>query len=324
MSRASEGIRKLRENVNAILVVDNQKVLSIGEANIPWMTRLRKIDDFVGGILSGFVNVTRDNSKMKLDFNDIKLMFQNCEGSMFIGAGEANYAPMSADNRDWDGGKKAMMEAVENAISSPLVDGIDLKNAKGVIALYLMGEDVSMEAIDEAQERVMDAIGNDEANIIVGADSNESLNGKIKVFFILAGLSEQEEEEKKQASVLSFKTTIFEPGVKINMFEETDDEIKTISDGPTRIIPEIISEKNRIGCSEERNVFPKGNFVETETIESKPETPKQNESRILDFKTGGSIHGFPNSRTNVNNESQQTPSIHGFEPIPGYMRTQCQ
>ena len=324
MNRALEGINKLRKNVNAILVVDNQKVLSIGEANIPWMTRLRKIDDFVGGILSGFINVTRDNSKMKLDFNDIKLMFQNCEGSMFIGAGEAEYTPLSVDSKDWDGGRKAMMAAVENAISSPLVDGIDLKNARGVIALYLMGEDVGMEAIEEAQDRVMEAIGNDDANIIVGADSSPSMNGKIKVFFILAGLSEDAHEEKVPVMAApQIRPLVPEIGERISMFTATSQAMQ----GEGRAVGDVIVKAGiPEGIFAETNVF-KGKvsdfYGETQKIAPISETPRSEKS--VEPKESNTFAGFARATpTETSAERQHTPSIHGFEPPPGFLRTQCQ
>jgi len=305
MDRAIEGINKLRESVNAILVVDNEKVLSIGEPNIPWISQLRKIDDFVSGILSGFINVTRDNSKMKLDFNDIKLMFQNCEGSMFIGAGEAEYTPMAADNKGWDGGRKAMMEAVENAISSPLVDGINLKNAKGVIALYLTGEDVSMEAIDEAQKRIKEAIGNhDGANIIVGANANESMNGKIKVFYILAGL-EDEATIQENIIAVQHRPTLFDRGEKIKMFEEQS------------VVTEIIDY--------ERPKTP----VSQENIEKTDDVPQI----IMPISEGGkpnnhvigkSIYGTSQDNGYAKNKRQDSPSIYKKDEVAGFLRTQCQ
>lgn len=302
-SKAIEGIRKLRENVNAILVVDNEKVLSIGDPNIPWMAQFRKIDDFVDGILSGFINVTRDNSTLKLDFNDIRNTFEKCEGAMFIGAGEAEYTPMSADNKGWDGAKKAMMEAVENAISSPLIGGINLKNAKGVIALYSTGEDVSLEAIYSAQDRIKEATGNyDGTNIILGANASPEMNGKIKVFYILAGL---EDEETVQENIIAIqqRPINFDKGEKIKMFEE-----------PT-VAPEIIDiERPKTPILHENN-------------EKADDTPQIIVPISEDAKTSNHVTKSiykPSHNIGEDKKRQDPPSIYRKDEVAGFLRTQCQ
>jgi len=307
MNRAIEGINKLRETVDAIMVVDNQKVLSIGEANIPWVQRLRKIDDFVGGILSGFVSVTRDESIMKLDFNDIKFMFEHCKGNMYIGAGESTYTPMAEDSRDWDGGEKAMMEAVENAITSPLISGINLSNAKGVIALYSLGEDVSLEAIEKAQERVNDAIGNDCANIIFGADANEKMNGKIKVFFIIAGLSENAEIQPNVSSFMTAPRVIKQETVeRIDIFAQNNEAMG--EEVPVPRTPRVLQ----------------GIYGETQTISVNTDVQRVS-THITPKEEENPKGGLPTTRgTFFNTFGNNSTNIHGEETPPGFMRQQCQ
>jgi len=312
MDRARRGIAELRENVDAILVVDNQKLLSVGEENASLIKKFSIVDYFVGGVLSGFVNVTNDSSIIKLDFNDIKFMFEECKGNMFIGAGEATYTP-AKDTKEWDGGVRAMMEAVENAISSPLIDNINLANAKGVISLYQVGEDVSLEAINKAQERINEAIGNeDNVNIIVGADGNEEMNGKIKVFFILAGLNDSvEEEEAKKVTpmpnILSRPVFPGDRGEKISLFDTTNQAMR--GEGGRAITEAIVREDG---------------FRKTQVIESVPETVRIATNIMSNSKSHEISDDSPLGIENADSEKRHTPSILGIETTPLFLRTQCQ
>ena len=324
MNRAINGISELRKEVDAIEVIDNQKVYCIGDANIPASVRFGKIDEFVSDMVAGFVNVTRDTSTIKLDFQDLKKTLEECKGDMFIGVGESTYkAPM--DNSPWDYGENAMMEAVERAISCPLIDGVNMQNAKGMIALYLVGNDIPLEVLEKAQDLINKKTDEENANIVWGADFNEKMNGRIKVFFIVAGLNSIEEEKKIIETAVIIRPSIFERGERIGMFEDTNDAMKDenvpVSDGIAKpapmdaaIVKTGILSKEPIKCDAvTQKISPVSDMkIEADRISKPPKT--------------GNIYGLSGVKSQDLEiaEKQHTPSIHGFERTPDFLRIQCQ
>ena len=321
MNRATKGIIALRNEVDAIEVIDNQKVFCMGEANIPALDRFRQIDEFVGNMVAGFVNVTRDTSTIKLDFQDLKKTLETCQGDLFIGVGESSYdAPKNG--APWDYGEQSMMEAIERAISCPLIDGINMQNAKGVIALYLVGNDIPLEILEKAQDYINKKTDEENANIIFGADFNESMNGKIKVFFIIAGLDAVEEESRETAAAaISFGARPISiggnEGRKIPMFD---------SNTPTETIEIDNLVNTSLGIS---NAAPSSglavadiNVSTTQTITSDAEDKRVNTNIVP--KNTSSIY-FGMSKGNVEKSADKhTPSIYGIEEHPTFMRIQCQ
>ncbi|MCL2844863.1 MAG: cell division FtsZ family protein [Chitinivibrionia bacterium] len=320
MNRAAKGISDLRDQVDAIEVIDNQKVFCIGDANIPASVRFSKIDEFVSDMVAGFVNVTRDASTIKLDFQDLKKTLEECQGDLFIGVGESTYDAPS-NGAPWDYGEQAMMEAIERAISCPLIDGVNMQNAKGVIALYLVGDDIPLEILEKAQDAINLKVDAENANIVFGADFNENMNGKIKVFFIIAGLNASEDEVKEHvASSFIVKPSPFEKGEKINMFDGNATTTEVIK------IEELVGASQ--GVSNITTDFtPNSDTSEpaTQTITSTADIQKVNEHRIKGSNSGGSIYGIDREKTSTESaDKQPTPSIYGFEKAPDFMRIQCQ
>ena len=312
MNRAINGINDLKKEVDAIEVIDNQKVNFVAEENIPAIAKFRKIDEFHGNMVAGFINVIKDTSTINLDFNDVKMMLEECKGKMFIGVGNSIYkAP--EENSEWDYGEKAMMDAVERAISCPLIDGVDLSNAKGIIALYRVGEDISLEVLEKAQERVNTATDEENANIIYGINFDKDMNGRIEVLLIIAGLNEYEENSAKNIEPISAKHNWGMQGQKIDMFVETREAMES------DIIP-ANNESDDV-LLEDMDYYE----FKTEKISAVSKV-KVEETRLPDNnKRQTSIHGFGiTSHIAKISEKQHIPSIHGFDEVPEFLRKQCQ
>jgi cell division protein FtsZ len=325
MNRAINGISELRKEVDAIEVIDNQKVYCIGDANIPASVRFGKIDEFVSDMVAGFVNVTRDTSTIKLDFQDLKKTLEECKGDMFIGVGESAYKAPS-DNSPWDFGENAMMEAVERAISCPLIDGVNMQNAKGMIALYLVGNDIPLEVLEKAQDLINKKTDEENANIVWGADFNEKMNGRIKVFFIVAGLNSLEDERKGIESNI-IRPSIFEKGEKIAMFENNNNNAMK-NDIPT--IPNEPIETGRVGATPARANASLKETGRYDAITQKimPVSMEAKvEANVIPKPKTGNIYGLAvnnKAQAQESGEKQHTPSIHGFEKTPDFLRIQCQ
>ncbi|MDR0304774.1 MAG: cell division FtsZ family protein [Chitinispirillales bacterium] len=299
MTRAINGINELKKEVDAIEVIDNNKVNAVAEENTPAIYKFRKIDEFHGNMIAGFINVIKDTSTINLDFNDVKMMLDECKGNMFIGVGESMYK-IPEKNSEWDYGEKAMMEAVERAISCPLIDGVNLSNAKGIMALYRVGEDISLEVLEKAQNRVNTATDEENANIIYGINFDKEMNGKIEVLLIIAGLEEYNAERHGDEKIVEH-ITCSGYGTAIGMFP-TFDNVKSTVD--------IENDDKGFNSEPQTQTIIAGQPQQTE--ETKLQGPGGRTTTIL---------GLGNTKNCTKNH---IPSIHGFDEIPQFLRKQCQ
>jgi len=312
MNRAINGINNLKKEVDAIEVIDNQKVHFVAEENIPAIAKFRKIDEFHGNMVAGFINVIKDTSTINLDFNDVKMMLEECKGNMFIGVGEASYN-IAGQNEEWDYGEKAMMDAVERAISCPLIDGVNLSNAKGIIALYRIGEDISLEVLEKAQEKVNAATDEENANIIYGVNFDKNMNGKVEVLLVIAGLNDNIEDDSITESISN--TPNWSKNVKpMDMFDEAKVKEEEEKEEEEKPIIRLINTRSM------KDIY------ESEVEKASPSVNAKIERNVMpENKKSNSIYGFGNDKKNDKEEGKSNiPSIHGFTEIPSFLRRQCQ
>jgi len=311
MNRAINGINNLKKEVDAIEVIDNQKVHFVAEENIPAIAKFHKIDEFHGNMVAGFINVIKDTSTINLDFNDVKMMLEECKGNMFIGVGESSYNTADQTS-DWDYGEKAMMDAVERAISCPLIDGVNLSNAKGIIALYRIGEDISLEVLEKAQEKVNAATDEENANIIYGVNFDRNMNGKVEVLLVIAGLNDNMDDDSITDPISTMPN--WSKHVKpMDMFEEVKSKEETVQE-EEKPATHLINHRSI------RDVF------ESDVEKAAPALETRVEKNVMpDNKKSGSIYGFGNDKKSEKDAGKSNiPSIHGFTEIPSFLRRQCQ
>ncbi|MCK5148230.1 cell division protein FtsZ [bacterium] len=172
--RAEAGIRDLKEYVDTLIAVPNQKLLSIVPKNTPLEEAFRKADEILLHATKGISDVINIPGLVNLDFADVQTVM--CQmGDAIMGSGIA-----TGDNR----GK----EAAEDAIHSSMIDDISIKGAKGVLVNITGGKNLAINDIHEATSVVYEAAG-DEANIIFGAVIDPLLDAEIRVTVIATGFN---------------------------------------------------------------------------------------------------------------------------------------
>ena len=129
---------------------------------------------------------------INLDFADVRSVMGEM-GKAMMGTGEA-----AGDNR--------AIEAAEKAISNPLLDGVSMKGAKGVIISITGGEDMRLMEVDEAASHIKELVDPD-ANIIWGSAFNNDLGGKIRVSVVATGIEAEAAMQPTQGKVFTFPTT---------------------------------------------------------------------------------------------------------------------
>ena len=170
-SQAESGIENLRAEVDTLIVIPNDRLLSLSDRNISVIDAFRQADHVLLQGVSGITDLITTPGLINLDFADVRSVMHGA-GTALMGIGSAR-------------GEDRAVEAAEKAISSPLLEaGID--GAHGVLLSVSGGSDLGLFEIQEAAQRVSDAAHPD-ANIIFGAVIDDTLGDEVRVTVIAAG-----------------------------------------------------------------------------------------------------------------------------------------
>lgn len=172
---ADIGLSELKENVDTLIVIPNQKLLSISAEKTPLLDTFKKADEVLLNAVQGISNLINVKGLINLDFADIKTVMSN-QGMAIMGAGNA-----SGDNR--------ATEAAANAISSPLLENVSINGATGVIINVTGPPNLSLHEVNEASTLITD-MAHEDAEIIFGAVIDESLTDELRVTVIATGFDE--------------------------------------------------------------------------------------------------------------------------------------
>ena len=170
--RAEQGIRKLKENVNALIVILNDNLLKVANKNTPLREAFLLADDVVKQGIQSITDLITTVGEINLDFADIKTIL-GYKGNAYMGIGRA-------------AGEARVEEAIKQAIENPLTEN-KIDNAKGVIFNVTGGEDLSLTEINSAIKVINDKV-DDEANIIFGTVIDKSLDDEVVVTVIATGV----------------------------------------------------------------------------------------------------------------------------------------
>jgi cell division protein FtsZ len=180
---ARKGIDDLRKTVDTIIVIPNQKLLSIVDRTTSLIDAFKTADDVLYQATKGISDLISVHGLVNLDFADVKTIMKGM-GDALMGTGYA------------EGENRAAM-AADSAIHSPLLDEISITGARGILINITGGEDMTLYDVSDATQTVYDAVGEEaETNIIFGAVTDPAMNGKIRVTVIATGFNDETIEKK--------------------------------------------------------------------------------------------------------------------------------
>jgi cell division protein FtsZ len=181
ISQAESGVALLKEKVDALIIIPNDKLLQVVEKKTSIIEAFKVADDVLRQGVKGISDLITVPGLINLDFADVRtIMFEAGSAMMGIGTG-------SGDNR--------AVEAAEQAISSPLLEET-ITGAKGVIFNVTGGSDLTLYEVNDAAEVIYNAVDPD-ANIIFGAVIDEKLQGDVVVTVIATGFKPGARKEKE-------------------------------------------------------------------------------------------------------------------------------
>jgi cell division protein FtsZ len=170
---ADAGIEELQKYVDTLIVIPNQNLFLIANANTTFKEAFAMADEVLQQGVRGITDLMVMPGLINLDFADVRSVMQEM-GKAMMGTGEA-----SGDNR--------ALEAAQKAIANPLLDGVSMQGAKGVIISITGGDDMRLLEVDEAANHIRDLVDPD-ANIIWGSAFNPELEGRIRVSVVATGI----------------------------------------------------------------------------------------------------------------------------------------
>jgi len=178
MQQAEDGIRDLKESVDTLIVIPNQRLLSVAGKSTTLLETFKVADGVLLQAVRGISDLIVTPGLINLDFADVRTVMHGM-GFALMGAAVA-----SGENR--------AVEAARQAISSPLLEDVSINGARGVLLNITGGADLSLFEVNEAASMVQ-AEAHEEANIIFGAVIDESLEDELRITVIATGFGEAEE-----------------------------------------------------------------------------------------------------------------------------------
>ena len=174
---AEEGLRELRENVDALIVIPNQKLLSIAMERTPMLECFKKADEVLLQAVKGLSDLINIRGLINLDFADISTVMKG-KGIAIMGTGIAR-------------GENRAIEAATMAISSPLLENVKIEGATGIIVNVTGGPDLNMFEVNEASTLITQA-AHEDADVIFGAVIDPNLTDEIRVTVIATGFAQED------------------------------------------------------------------------------------------------------------------------------------
>jgi cell division protein FtsZ len=185
--KAQAGIDALRAEVDALIIVPNQKLIELNDAELSFVDAFKMADEILRAGVQGISDLIVETGLVNLDFADVKAVMQGA-GTALMGIGSAK-------------GEDRAMRAAEQAINHPLLEN-SIDNARGVLIQFSAASNMKLAEINEAS-RLIQEIVHPSANIYFGSSINDALGDEIRVTVIAAGFDDHPVKPAKRTSSFS-------------------------------------------------------------------------------------------------------------------------
>lgn len=190
---ANAGITELRQHIDALIVIPNQKLIEHSNKNLKFCEAYKQVDEILYNATKGIADIITDHGYVNVDFADVKTVMKGM-GDALMGIGTAR-------------GENRAIEATENALNSPLLDGISIKGAQAALVNINVGEDLSLSELNDVLTKIQEYAGPD-VNVIHGVVINPDQNDEIMVTVVATGFdksAKSKESEKEAITVIETK-----------------------------------------------------------------------------------------------------------------------
>ena len=188
MGQAEEGLRELKNAVDTLITIPNQRLLSIASRTTSLKEAFQKADDVLLQAVRGISELVTVHGLINLDFADVRSIMAEM-GMAMMGAARA-------------AGENRAVEAAQRAISSPLLEDVSIKGARGLLINVTGGPDMSLYEVNEAASLIQEE-AHEDANIIFGAVIDEKIADEIHVTVIATGFGDRDFSNVRHAPAYS-------------------------------------------------------------------------------------------------------------------------
>ncbi len=192
MRAAEAGIDELQKHVDTLIVIPNQNLFLVAKAETTFKEAFGLADEVLQQGVRSITDLMVMPGLINLDFADVRSVMGEM-GKAMMGTGEGE-------------GPSRALDAAERAIANPLLDGVSMQGAKGVIISIIGGEDMKLLEVDEAANHIRELV-DPNANIIWGSAFNPDLDGKIRVSVVATGIEQTHEQAEIASRPVSLGST---------------------------------------------------------------------------------------------------------------------
>jgi cell division protein FtsZ len=174
---AEQGLQELKAAVDTLITIPNQRLLTMSSEPLPLLDSFRRADEVLLNAVQGISDLIQYHGYINVDFADVKTIMGE-QGLALMGTGRAS-------------GEKRALRAMEQAVSSPLLEDVSIDGARGLLINITAGRDITLQEINEAICIAQDA-ADPEANIIFGSLVDENARDEVKITVIATGFVSRE------------------------------------------------------------------------------------------------------------------------------------
>ena len=273
-NKAEKGIENLRKNVDTLIVIPNDRLFNISGQNTQVLEAFKLADDVLLQATRGISDIITNTGFINLDFSDVKTIMID-KGDALMGSGIAS------------GANRATISAQE-AISSPLLEGVSIKGALGVLINITGSQNLTINEVQEAANLIHEQAG-ENANVIFGMALDDSMGDQVRVTVIATGfnsdaknlqtLNQSKSQKEKIEPIFDSIQDQAKATIKKESFRQETNQIPINLDSS---IPPFMKNKTTPGIDEfKKNVIEK----EDQSFDSEKSKPEQKPSEDLDIPT---------------------------------------
>ena len=223
MKLAEVGVEDIRQYVDTLIVVPNQNLFRIANERTPFSEAFRMVDDVLYSGVRGITDLMVMPGLINLDFADVRAVMAGM-GTAMMGIGEAE-------------GEGRAIAAARMAVDNPLLDDVSIKGAQGVLINITGGYDMTLFELDEAANEIRSEVATD-ANVILGSAFDETLEGKLRISVVAAGLQGETKAEAAPVAEPEVQSPAsdFVAPVVVNRYANSEEDVsaETVPETDTR------------------------------------------------------------------------------------------
>ena len=223
LTAADKGIAALREQVDSIITIPNDRLLTLASKKATFMEMLKKADEILYYAVKGISDLIMVPGLINLDFADVKAVMSEM-GLAMMGFGVAR-------------GENRAREAAQKAITSPLLEDVTIDGAKGVLMNITCSPDLTIEEVDEAASTITEAVS-DEAKVFFGTVFDETAGDEIRITVIATGIETAEEMARSQSMRANAKVSVH-PAVAQNVVQHAGQQAPQASQHESVPMPQM-------------------------------------------------------------------------------------